>query len=120
MNDNSISESHFQLSSGGLVHLIQKRMRGAGAGDFPIQTQFLMVMTLLWLPLVVLTLIAGTFVGGEVSEPFFYDLVPQVRLLIALPLLVFADMAIDPAVGVAIRNLQASRVVPDDERPHFK
>ena len=120
MNDNSISESHFQLSSGGLVHLIQNRMRGAGAGDFPIQTQLLMVMTLLWLPLVVLTLIAGTFVGGEVSEPFLYDLVPQVRLLIALPLLVFADMAIDPTVGVAIRNLQASRVVPDDERPRFK
>lgn len=99
MNDISIAEPQFQLSSGGLLHWIQLRMRGQGAGDFPVQTQLLIAITLLWLPLVLLTLIAGTFVGGEVVKPFINDLVPQVRFLIALPLLVFADMAIDPAVG---------------------
>lgn len=120
MKDNSSSESRFQLSSGGLLHLIQQRMRGPGAGDFPIQIQLLMALALLWLPLVVLTLIAGTFFGDKSAQPFIYDVVPQVRFLIALPLLVIADLAIDPAIGVAIRSLENSGVVPDSERNRFQ
>jgi len=120
MNDISISDPHFQLSSGGLMHLIQQRMRGPGAGDFPIQTQLLMAVALLWLPLVVLTLIAGTFGADHIAQPFITDVVPQVRLLIALPLLVLADLAIDPAVRVAVRNLEVSGVVPDEERTRFQ
>ena len=120
MNNISIAEPQFQLSSGGLVHWIQLRMRGQGAGDFPVQTQLLIAITLLWLPLVLLTLIAGSFAGDEIAQPFINDVVPQVRFLIALPLLLFADMAIDPAVGVAIRNLEVSGVVPDKERGRFQ
>ncbi len=120
MTNASRSEHPFQLSSGGLVHLVQQRIRGPGTGDFPIQTQFLIAVTLLWLPLVVLTLIEGTFVGQGVAQPFIEDVVPQVRFLIALPLLLFADLAIDPAVGVAIRSLELSGVVPDDEQPRYQ
>jgi hypothetical protein len=120
MNDINIAEPRFQLSSGGLVHWIQVRMRGQDAGDFPVRIQLLIAITLLWLPLVLLTLFAGTFHGGEVVKPFIHDLVPQVRFLIALPILLLADMAIDPAVSVAVRNLQASGVVPDDQRSRFR
>ena len=114
------SEQSFQLSSGGLMHLVQQRICGPGAGDFPIPTQLLIAVTLLWLPLAVLTLIEGTFVGDRVAQPFIYDVVPQVRFLIALPLLLFADLAIDPAVGVTCRNLERSGVVPDDEQPRYQ
>jgi len=120
MDKNISSEPPFQLSSGGLTHLILQGMRGPGAGDFPIQTQLIAALALLWLPLVLLTLIAGTFAGDNNAQPFITDLVPQVRFLIALPLLLLAGMAIDPAVGVAIRNLEASGGVPDDERNRFQ
>ena len=120
MNNTSSSEQSFQLSSGGLMHLIQRRIRGPGAGDFPIPAQFLIAVSLLWLPLVVLTLVEGTFAGDAVAQPFIQDVVPQVRFLIALPLLLFADLAIDPAVGVACRNLERSGVVPDDEQPRYQ
>ncbi len=120
MTNASSSEQSFQLSSGGLMHLIQRRIRGPGAGDFPIPTQLLIAVTLLWLPLVVLTLVEGTFVGDVVAQPFIQDVVPQVRFLIALPLLLFADLAIDPAVGVAVSSLERSGVVPDDEQPRYQ
>lgn len=117
MTNTSGTEQTFQLSSGGLVHLVQQRIRGAGAGDFPIPAQFLIAVTLLWLPLVVLTLLEGTFAGEGVEQPFIQDIVPQVRFLIALPLLLFADLAIDPAVGVAVNSLRRSGVVHDDQQP---
>jgi hypothetical protein len=120
MKEIGITEPHFQLSSGGLVRLILQRAHRTGAGEFSYQTQMLFAITILWLPLVVLTLIADTFVGNGVAKPFINDLVPQVRFLIALPLLLLADMAIDPAVAGAIRNLQASGVVPASEQSRFK
>lgn len=120
MTNVSSSEQTFQLSSGGLVHLAQQRIRGPGTRDFPIPTQFLIAVALMWLPLVVLTLIEGTFVGDRVAQPFIQDIVPQVRFLIALPLLLFADLAIDPAVGVAIRSLGRSGIVPDNEKPRYQ
>ena len=87
MIDASDSEHPFQLSSGGLTNLIQRQIRGPGAGDFPMAMQFLIAISLLWVPLVVLTLIEGTLVGDGVAQPFIQDVVPQVRFLIALPLL---------------------------------
>ncbi len=120
MTNASSSEQSFQLSSGGLVHLVQQRMRGPDAGDFPIPTQFLIAVTLLWLPLVILTLIEGTFVGDEVAQSFIQDVVPQVRFLIALPLLLLADLAINPAVSVAIRSLERSGVIPNDQQSRFQ
>ncbi len=120
MIDASDSEHPFQLSSGGLTNLIQRQIRGPGAGDFPMAMQFLIGITLLWVPLVVLTLIEGTFVGDRVAQPFIQDVVPQDRFLIALPLLLLADLAINPAVGVTCRNLERSGVVPDDEQPRYQ
>ena len=120
MTNASSSEQSFQLSSGGLVHLIQQRIRGPDAGDFPIPTQFLIAVTMLWLPLVILTLIEGSFVGDEVAQSFIKDVVPQVRFLIALPLLLVADLAINPAVSVAIRSLERSGVVPNDQQSRFQ
>ncbi len=102
------------------MHLIQRRIRGPGAGDFPIPTQLLIAVTLLWLPLVVLTLVEGSFVGNAVAQPFIQDIVPQVRFLIALPLLLFADLAIDPAVGVAVHSLKRSGVIHDDQKPLYQ
>jgi hypothetical protein len=120
MNNASSSEPSFQLSSGGLLRQIRQRIRRLGAGDVSILTQFLIAISVLWLPLVVLTLIEGTFIGDGVAQPFVQDVVPQVRFLIALPLLLLADLAIDPAVGSAIRTLERSGVVPDNELPRYQ
>lgn len=45
---------------------------------------------LTWLPLVVITLVEGRAVGG-VREPFLEDLNAQIRLLVALPLIIAAE-----------------------------
>ncbi len=120
MNNTSGSEQSFQLSSGGLLHQIDQSIHRPGAGGTSIPTQFLIAISLLWLPLVLLTLIKGTFIGDQVAEPFIQDIVPQVRFLIAIPLLLLADLAIDPAVGSAIRSLESSGVVPNDEQPRYQ
>ena len=109
MTDPGNTDQPFQLSSGGLVHLLQQRIRGVGAGDFPIRTQLVIALVVLWLPLVALTLIDNTFSAGSVTQPFIQDIVPHVRFLIAMPLLLLADMAIDPSVRGRHRKPQVVR-----------
>src|SRR5215471_2832199 len=46
-----------------------------------------------WLPLAVLSLVGGRFVGG-VRVPFLYDFEVQARLLFALPLMILAELIV--------------------------
>lgn len=108
------------LSAGGLIQLIQRWMRGPESPNFPIPRQIAIAILVLWLPLVLLSLLEGSLTGTGVAQPLFSDLVPHVRILIAIPLLLVADLAIDPAVGTAISDLETSGVVPDAERPRFQ
>ena len=120
MSNSSSTPEQFSLSAGGLLYLVQRWIRGPESPDFPIPTQILIAATLLWLPIVLLSLFEGTFSGTNVAEPLISDIVPHVRLLIAIPLLLVADLAIDPAAHSAVRNLEISGVVQRAELPRFQ
>lgn len=110
----------FQLSSGGLPGWLRQRFHGDGARPLSVWRQILLAVGLLWLPLAGLTVVAGTFFGDTVALPFLKDVVPQVRLLIALPLLLMADGAIDPALNTVVGNLDESGVIPEDAKPQYR
>ena len=120
MSHNDNSEPLFQLSRGGLIAVILRRVGAPDLNDFSVSAQLLIAVGFLWLPLAVLTLAAGSFMGDRSAQPFITDVVPQVRFLIALPLLLYADSIINPAVGQAIRSLECVGLVPDSERTRFE
>ena len=120
MTEASGLQKHFKLSAGGLAYLVQRWIRGPESPDFPIPIQILVAIALLWLPLVLLSLFEGSFTGTEVAQPLLADIVPHVRFLIAMPLLLLADLVIDPSIGAATRNLESSGTVPDAEQPRFQ
>lgn len=120
MSNSSSTPKQFSLSAGGLLYLVQRWIRGPESPDFPIPIQILITVALLWLPIVLLSLFEGTFGGTNVAEPLISDIVPHVRLLIAIPLLLVADLAIDPAAQSAVRDLETSGVVQRAELPGFQ
>jgi len=78
----------------------------------------LMVVT--WLPLLLLSLREGLAFGHQVRIPFLYDLTMYGRLLIGLPLLLYAELWIDPAIRQAVSEFVDARLVPDQELPQFE
>jgi len=69
-----------------------------------------------WLPLLVLTLMAGTAYGGRASVPFVSDFLHYGRYLVALPILVLIHPYIDRQVTLALASLrEAGLVRPADE-----
>ncbi len=78
MSKSSSTAEQFSLSAGGLLYLAQRWIRGPESPDFPIPAQILIAVALLWLPIVLLSLLEGTFSGTSVAEPLISDIVPHV------------------------------------------
>jgi len=78
------------------------------------------LMALIWLPLLVLSFSEGLAFGHQVRVPFLYDLAMYGRFVLGLPLLLFAELEIDPAVRQAVSEFVNARLVPDRELPQFR
>jgi hypothetical protein len=117
-NPGELSQS-FTLTEGGPGAAIMKRLhlvrqeRGANPGRTA-----LIVMAVSWVPLLVLCVFEGLAVGG-VKIPFLYDIAAHTRFLIAVPVLVLADVPIGVRLGGIMRHFVSAHLVPDDELGKF-
>lgn len=99
--------------------MLRRKLLGEDSQPMAIGTRIALLIGLLWVPLALLTLVEGTFWGDAVAVPFLKDVVPQVRLLLAMPLLVAAHLVIDPGITEVVHNLQRSGVIPGGSKPQF-
>jgi len=71
-----------------------------------------------WLPLAVLTLAGGSAFGG-VQLPFAGDLGVHVRLLVALPLLIAAELIVHQRVQATVRQFVDRGIIAPADRARF-
>jgi hypothetical protein len=71
-----------------------------------------------WVPLALLSLVQGHFMGG-IGLSFIRDIVTHVRFLVALPVLILAEMIVDQRIRPIMRRFAQRHVVPPDELPKF-
>lgn len=75
----------------------------------------ILVMTIFsWLPLLLLSLWEGLALGGKVNVPFLMDVEVHVRFLVALPLLIVAELVVNERMRPVIRGFLARKLVPED------
>jgi hypothetical protein len=72
--------------------------------------RILLLIAVTWLPLVALTAAAKTLLPG-IPEAFFRDVGVNVRLLIALPLLVIAEQSISRWIRLMLREFRGSGIL---------
>jgi hypothetical protein len=95
------------------LHLVRPEL---GTGS--VRTA-LILMVLIWIPLLVLCLIEGQAFRG-VELPFFHDLAAQTRFLIAVPLLVLADIPVGVRLRQVVYHFLDARLVRDEELAKFE
>jgi len=71
-----------------------------------------------WLPLAVLSLLGGRFVGG-VRVPFLYDFEVQTRLLFALPLMILAELIVYLRMRAITAQFVERKIITEKLRPAF-
>jgi hypothetical protein len=70
-------------------------------------------------PLLLLSALGGRAVGEAVRIPFLYDFEAHARFLVALPLLIFAEVFIHNRIGPLIRKFAEKRIVRDEDVPRY-
>jgi hypothetical protein len=110
----------FSLTEGGPGSAFMKRVRlihpEMGAGS--VRTA-LILMALMWVPLCVLCLAEGLAFGG-VKLPFFLDIAAHTRFLLAVPVLILADIPVGARLRQVVRHFLDARLIDEKDLPKFE
>ena len=83
----------FSLVQGGPLFQLLVRSRLTTPALELVKRRIVCITLFAWLPLLFLSLVAGKAFGGA-GLPFLYDIEMQVRFLVALPLLIGAELLV--------------------------
>lgn len=87
-------EESFSVVLGGPLYQLLRRTRLSGDALELVRRRVAAVVILVWVPLFVLAVAGGTAWGQAVDVPFLADIDTQVRFLVALPLMVIAELVV--------------------------
>ena len=111
---------NFSITRGGLFYRLQCRMGAIREERIRVARRAVVAVTLTWLPLLFLSSVQGLAFGKHVPIPFLQDFAVNVRLLIALPLLIISEVAIDQRLRTAVNHFLKSGLVTETTLPAFE
>jgi hypothetical protein len=85
-----------------------------------VKRRVIVISLFSWLPLLVLSVLSGDVAGGDSKVPFFYDMDAHVRFLVALPLLLVAELVVHQRIRLTVRQFIERGIVPPQARPVFE
>lgn len=110
----------FSLVLGGPIFQILRRLFLSGPGLELLVRRMIAIPLVAWLPLLVLAVYEGVAIGPRVQVPFLYDFESHVRFLVAIPLLLVAELVVHERIRTVARNFLDSGVATNDVLPGFQ
>ena len=108
----------FSLVLGGPLYQIYRRTHLSGPTLELLQRRVLVISLSAWLPLGVLAAIEGHLLGGQ-GLTFLGDIESHVRFIVALPLLIIAELVVHSRLRPVIKLFVERGIVASDEMPRF-
>jgi hypothetical protein len=118
--DTGQSSPEFSLVLGGPLFQLLRRTRLSGDGLELLLRRVIILSAATWVPLLFLTSVSGQAVGGSVAIPFIEDVEVHVRLLVALPLLIAAELVVHRRLLPAVQQFVQRRIVRAEDLPAFQ
>ena len=110
----------FSLVLGGPLYQLFRRSHLAGDALEMLWRRVIVLAGFAWLPLFLLSLASGRAFGDAVRIPFLNDVEVHVRFLVALPLLIAAELVVHRRLMPAVRQFVERRIVSDTDMPKFR
>lgn len=117
-NDPLAEPEDFSLALGGPLYQLFMRTRLSGPALELLMRRIIVITAIAWLPLLVLASVQG-HLFGEVQVPFLFALDTQVRLLVALPLLIAAELFVHDWSRTLIRRFLDREIIAAEDLPRF-
>jgi hypothetical protein len=109
----------FSLVLGGPLFDFFRRARLSGHTLEFARRRVVVIVGVAWLPLLLLALIGGHAIGGPLQIPFLYDIEAQVRFLIALPILIVAEVIVHSRLVHTVRRFVERRLIVHEDMTKF-
>lgn len=110
---------NFSLILGGPLYQLFCRAHLCGHVLELVRRRVLVLCGIAWVPLLALCVLEGTAWGSAVKLPFLLDVEVYTRFLIAMPLLIIAELVIHERMRPVVRQFLERGLVPDGEREKF-
>jgi len=109
----------FSLVLGGPLYQLWRRSHLAGDALELLRRRIMVLALLAWAPLLLLSIAEGHAWGDSVQVPFVHDIEMHVRLLLALPMLVVAELIVHQRMRPVVRQFLERGLIPDAARAQF-
>ena len=109
----------FSLVLGGPFYQLFRRAHLSGTGLELLQRRIIVISLFAWLPLLLLSALNGQLLDGAVAVPFLLDVEVHVRFLIAMPLLIVAEIVVHRRMHLVVRQFLERKLIAESARTRF-
>jgi hypothetical protein len=108
------------LVLGGPLFQLLRRSHLCGNALELLKQRVVVISMLAWLPLLVLSLAEGRALRGSVAVPFLWDVDVHLRFLLALPLLIVAELVVYRRMRFVAREFLERNLIPENGLARFE
>lgn len=114
------SQPDFSLVLGGPLFQMYRRTHLSGDALELLNRRMITIAGVAWLPLLLLSALNGNAVGNAVMIPFIEDVETHVRFLIALPILIAAELVVHRRIRFVVNQFVERGIVAPEHMPEFR
>jgi hypothetical protein len=103
----------FSLVLGGPLYQLLRRARLADDALMLARRRVVVISLVAWLPLLVFAAIGGHLLGGDVAVPFLMDVDVHAKFLLAMPLLIAAELVVHQRMRTLAASFRERNLVPE-------
>jgi len=110
---------NFSFVLGGPLFQLLRRAHLTDDALLLVRQRIVVISLFAWLPLLVLSMLEGRFLPGSAPVPFLQDVEVHVKFLVALPLLVGAELLVHARMHPLAKQFLERRLVPESAIARF-
>lgn len=119
-DDGPLQDPHdFSLVLGGPLYQLLRRVHLTDDTLTLARQRIVVISLFAWLPLLVLSALGRQMLPGSVAVPFLWDVEVHVRFLVAMPLLIVAELVVHRRMRPLIEQFLGRRLIPESAMPRF-
>ena len=109
----------FSLVLGGPLFQLLRRTHLTDDALTHLRQRVVVISLIGWLPLLVLSALEGQAWGASAAVPFIHDAEVHVRFLLAVPLLVVAELVVHQRMRPLLKQFLERELIPESAMPRF-
>ncbi len=110
----------FSLVLGGPLYQLLRRAHLSDDALMLVRQRIIVFALLAWLPLLLLSTLEGHVLGGDAGVPFLLDVEVHTRFLVALPLLIVAELVVHQRMRPLLQQFLERNLIPGNAMVRFE